>query len=675
MDIDIGKIDRIKIWHDNSGVGSAWFLDSVIIRKKYSTCHIISNIYIQRLEHISKALYRQIAQQIKQTSKVRTSSVNGNERRSMDRSSLKSNDYNENGLRDRLGSSRGILRSPTMYDKASLQKKVTWDEQSISSQDDLLSMNSQRSMAMQRIPEQKHKKEDSLPHETGHFNHQAYWISSHNYIENKWKIESIEEINSFHFDQSTRSLLLSDRSAINHQIKTSIRDNEDEIYECQANRWLAKDKEDGKLEVYLSAKLTHPSSITSQTNIDSKKKHLTPPNITFNNQHQNYVDEKERLKEIKYSSAYDLGSMERPSKSLTPHDLRSSSSHLPKTQLNDLHVKQYEQSSRINPSIDNRLPTSASLTQLSKSPRNIHELTDSISSEQQLLARITGVPSYHSRTPTTSLIPSSHHLKSPRNIDERESLVKNSNELPNYPRLPSNQRLNSPRSINNLTTPIITERQSLTKGLDTLPDYPRSSRSNKDLTTPLLNSRDSLVKMSREPPNYLRSVDTSMSSRNTKDPIGPLTGEHELLARITGEPAYRSPSSSSATSLTPLNQRTKFPRNTNDLMNSSINERETFNKLSSEPPIHPRLTSLSSSNQLSKSIRSSNESSSTSSRAPIEPLSRPKSPARSHPNVSSQKSIYGKIAYLITYYCVCLSIKIKYTIQLMVPNPRMIFNN
>jgi hypothetical protein len=35
MDIDVGKIDRIKIWHDNSKIGSAWFLDTVIIRKKH----------------------------------------------------------------------------------------------------------------------------------------------------------------------------------------------------------------------------------------------------------------------------------------------------------------------------------------------------------------------------------------------------------------------------------------------------------------------------------------------------------------------------------------------------------------------------------------------------------------------------------------------------------------
>jgi hypothetical protein len=205
-------------------------------------------------------------------------------------------------------------------------------------------------------------------------------------------------------------------------------------------------------------------------------------------------------------------------------------------------------------------------------------------------------------------------------MDERKS-----SKLPDYPQLSSNQRLKSPRSINDLTTPVINERQSLTKSFDALPDYPRSSsRINRDLTTPLLNSRDSLVKMSREPPNYPRSVDTSISSRNTKDFISPLTGEQELLARITGEP-----------SLTPLNQRAKISRNTNDLMNSSINERERL--------VHPRLTPMFSSNQL---VKSSNEPSNPSPRIVIEPPSRPKPAARSNPKVSSQKSIHGKTSLL-----------------------------
>jgi hypothetical protein len=695
MDIDIGKIDQIKIWHDNSGPGSAWFLDSVIIRKKYSTCQIISNIYIQRLEEISKVLYRQIRQQIKKNSTRHTSSINGDEHRSTDRHRFKSNDYDDNNSRDHLGSSRGILRSPTMYDKTSLQKKVRWDEQSIGSQDDTLSMNSQRTTTMQTIAQKKHRKDDSFPHESNHFDHQAYWISSHNYVENKWKINSIEEINSFDFDQSTRTLLLSDRLAANNKLKATIQENDDEIYEFQANRWLAKDKEDGKLEVYLTSKLIHKSSTVSDTSIDSKKKHITSTNLRFDDQRQRYAEEEENLKESKRSSPYDPGLIERSPKGLTPHDLRLSSSRLPNTskiQPNNLHasqrnidpssrsnitLKKQEESLKLNSSID-KLPSSSSLAQRSKSHRTINDLTDSLSSERELLARIAGEPSYHSRSTANSLISPSQRAQSPRNINERESLAKISSEPPNYSRLPaastslSNQYLKSPRSINNLITPIPSEREPLTKISDQPPRYPRSptgsllstdqniksSRSNNDRTTPLINTRDSLTKVSREPPNYPRSAAISMSSsnqslkspRNTKDLINPLTSEQELLARITREPSYRS--QSPATSLTALSQNAKLSRNTNDLIKTSTGERETLAKISSEPLNHPRLaaTSSLSSNQLSKPIRLSNETTSSLTRASMGSSLTPRAAARSNPNLPSQKSVYGKSDYFISYY-------------------------
>jgi len=693
MDIDIGKIDRIKIWHDNSGPGSAWFLDSVIIRKKYSTCQTISNIYIQRLEEISQALHRQIHEQIKKNSSLRTSSIRGDERRTTDRHSLKSNDYDDNNSKDRLGNSRSILRSLTMYDKANLQKKVTWDEQSIGSQDDSFSLNSQRTTAIQSMTEQKYKKEDSFHHESGHFDYQVYWISSHNYIDNKWKINSIEEINSFDFDQSTRSLLLSDRLTINNnKIKTSVHENDDEIYEFQANRWLAKDKEDGKIEVYLTSKLIHKSSITSDTSIDSKKKHPTPPINRFDGQHQRYAEEEEDLKESKHPSPYDLGSIERPPKGLTSHNLRLSSSHLPNTSksaLNDPHslqrnidpssrsnttFKKQEQSPRINSSSD-KFPSSSSLTQHSKSPRNINDLTDSLSSERELLARITGEPSYHPRSSTAkSLISPNQRSNSPRNTNERESLAKISNEPPNYPRLKTgstssfNQHLKSPRSNNDLITPRISERESLRNISDQPLHHPRSSattllssdqnikssRSNNNLTIPLTNTRDSLNKISHEPPNYYRSTNTLMSSsnqplkspRNTKDLINPLTSEQELLARMTGESSHRS--QSPATSLKPLNQHAKLPRNTNDLINSSTHERETLAKISPELLNHPR-SATTSSNQLSKPIRLSNEPTSSLTKTSIVPPLKPKLAARSNSNLSSQKSIHGKFNYFINY--------------------------
>ena len=597
MDIDIGKIDRIKIWHDNSGPGSAWFLDSVIIRKKYSTCYTISNIYVQRLEQISQVLYRQTWELMNKNSMVRESAVNEDERRL--------NEYN--GSKDRLGNSRGILRSPIMYDKVNLQKKVTWDEQSIGSQDDLLSLNSERSMTK---TEQHPKKEGSFSREIDHMDHQVYWISSHNYINNQWQIESIEEISSFHLDQSTRSLLLSDRSTRHHQNKTSIDANEDEIYACQANRWLAKDKEDGKLEVNLSAKLIHQSSI------DSKKKHHILSDIRIDSQSQKYNDERGSFKETKRSLS---------------HDLRSSSSR------SNIALKQQEESPKIN----------SSLIQQSKSSHHIHDLTDSMSSERELLARLTAGSAYPSRTSIGPSISSSQRLKSSPNIDQQDSLVRTTpGEHLHHPPLPA--RLSSPRRIHDLTTPAIRERQSLIRSSDALPNYPqlssdhnlKSSRSNKDLSISSLNSRESSVKNLREPSNNFRSIDTPTSSRvqplksprNTKNLINPLTSEQELLARITGNPSHQS--SSPATSLTSLSQHARVSRNTNDLIHSSMNDRPTLERI---PP-----TPSFSSNQPSKAIRSSNES--------LNSLTRSPSAARSsHSKLSPQKSIHGKMnSYILS---------------------------
>ena len=70
MDIDIGKIEQIKVWHENLDFDSGWFLDFVIIRKKYSTGHTVSKIYVQRLKLISQVLYHQIHDHIKKNLSV-----------------------------------------------------------------------------------------------------------------------------------------------------------------------------------------------------------------------------------------------------------------------------------------------------------------------------------------------------------------------------------------------------------------------------------------------------------------------------------------------------------------------------------------------------------------------------------------------------------------------------
>jgi hypothetical protein len=686
MDIDIGKIDRIKIWHDNSGPGSAWFLDSILIRKTYSTCQTISNIYIRRLEEISKALHRQIREQMKKNVTRHTSSISRDGRRSTDRHSLKPNDYDNNSSKERLGSSRGILRSPIMYDKTSLQKKVTWDEQSIGSQDDLLSINSQRTTAMQTRGEQKYKKEDSFHHETGHFDHQVYWISSHNYIDNKWKIKSIEEINSFDLDSSIRSLLLSDRSTINNKIRTSVSENDDEIYEFQANRWLAKDKEDGKLEVYLTAKLIHKSSITSDTSIDSKKKHPTSSNIHFDGQRQKYAEEEKNFKESKHSSPYDLGAIERSSKDLTPHDLRLSSSRLSNTsgtQLNDPHslqrkihpsthpnitFKKQEESPKIHSSVD-KLSSSSSLTQRPKSPHNINDLTDSLSSERELLAKLIGEPSYHSRSAATSLISPDQRSKSPRNINdltdslssERELLARLTGEPSYHSRsaatslISPDQRSKSPRNTN--------ERQSLTKIPNEPPGYPgltaastssssqrlKSPRSINDLTTPITSGRESLTKISDQPLNHPRSSAASplssnqsiKSLRSINDRTAPSPNARDSLTKISREPPDYS--QSPATLKSSSSQLSKSLRNTRDLIHPITSEQELLTRITGEPPppsyrSPSSTTSLTSSRQRAKSPRNTNDLI-NSSMGERETLAKISSDPFNHPRSSATSSL------------------------------------
>ncbi|CAF1056748.1 unnamed protein product [Adineta steineri] len=589
MDIDIGKIDRIKIWHDNTNPRSAWFLDSVIIYKKHSTCHTISDIYIQRLEQISKVLYRQHHEQMKKNmTTTHTSSTNENKHHSIDRQSskLKTNDH--------LGSNRSILRSPIMNDRSSLQKKVTWDEQSIGSQDDLLSIDSQRTKSMQIRKEQK---EESSHHKKDHNDYEIFWISSHNYKESKWQIKSVEETNSFNFDSSIRSLLLSDRLTTKNKTIISVKDIHDEIYEFQANRWLAKDKEDGKLEVYLTPK---QSSTIADINIDSRKKPMSSSKL-----HPTYDDKNKHL------SSHDQESIERTPRGLTPRDSQLSSlrsSVTPKTHLNDLHSSQ------------------KNVDQFSSHSWSSHEnnnLINSLNSEQELLARIAGVPSVRPRPSVTSMSPLSQRSKSPRDINEQESLIRTSRDSENYSSLAnisnssstSQQRFKSPRAINNFITPITHEQEPLTRVSDSSLNHPRlttaasssqnikSSRTSNDHTNALINTRDSLDRISDGLPNYSRLKPTLTSSltsnqrmkslRNSNEFTNSIINEQELLDRITDEPSNRP--RSSVNSLSTLNHRTKSPRN--------LLEQESSLKISDELPSY----SQSTSNQRLKSLRNSNE--------------------------------------------------------------------
>ena len=239
MDVDVGKIDRIRIWHDNSGSTPGWFLSSVVVRKKYSSSRTIASIFVKRLEEISQAYYRHGRAQLK---KVSADKMAGSERR-RDARSREDGDASSN---DRLGSNRSILRSPVMSKNEALQKKVSWGESSTDKQ---------------RTREPKRRPDDSPPTiESGHIEHQAFWISSHRFVEQKWKIKSLEESNALDLDSSTRSLLLSDRAAAHTKTRPSDEAKDDDTYEFEANRWLAKDEEDRQTEVTLKPKSSRLSA-------------------------------------------------------------------------------------------------------------------------------------------------------------------------------------------------------------------------------------------------------------------------------------------------------------------------------------------------------------------------------------------------------------------------------
>ncbi|CAF0903962.1 unnamed protein product [Adineta steineri] len=529
MDLDVGKIDRIKIWHDNSGVGAAWLLDNVTVRKKYSTSRSITNIFIQRLEQISTVLYYQILKQVQKSHSVRTS----------DRKSEHSNDD--------LDNNRSILR------KNSLHKKVTWDENSIGSQEDFISNDKTRMKSKQTTVEQKSKKDDLLaPNEAGHFDHQAYWISSHSYIDKKWQIKSIEEQNSFNLEQSIRSLLLSDRSTISSKIKTPINERDDDIYEFEAKRWLAKDKNDGKTEVYLTPKSIQ---LSTHTNTEMKTKPKSLADTLNDTQKKQFTSSSKSSSELRYeeehskrSSQHDLGSLQKSPRSLTSLDRPPQDTT--KTKIDQSHELKRSSSTlkrQEEPFID-KYQRPSSPNQHAKSPRDHHDRIIPSASERELLARVSGEPPYHSRSAATSLLDTrssdlyNQRSKSPRLNNEpaspltsnRDQSARKPSELPHHSRPAAtslidtrssdlyNQHSRSPRLNNDLTSPLTTSpltsnrdvsarkpselshhsrpvATSLTdtRSSDLYNQRPKSSRLNNDLTSPLTSNRDVL---SRKPP-------------------------------------------------------------------------------------------------------------------------------------------------------------------------------
>ena len=327
MDIDVGKIEHIRIWHDNSGAGPGWFLDSVLIRKKYSRSRVIADTFVERLEQLGHVYRHRAQDQIKKA--MAKSSAKDDQSHASDRLNPKSKYYDEDERNQRLGSSQSILRSPAGRDKASAQKSVRWDQQSVDS-----SNNVSLDRAQRMSPPQKRPKDEPLTVESGHFDHHVYWISSHIYADNKWQIKSVEEKDKVLLDSSTRSSLLVDRAAANNKAKVSADEKDDDVYEFEANRWLAKDEGDKKIEVVLKPKSTRLSSATTNEvkpkTSDVKKKPPVPSSMeNFPNARFDRSDELQG----KRMSPLDLGRSDRSPKGLerldrSPREMTHSSPHI-----------------------------------------------------------------------------------------------------------------------------------------------------------------------------------------------------------------------------------------------------------------------------------------------------------------------------------------------------------
>ena len=319
MDIDVGKIDQIRIWHDNSGAGPGWFLDFVLIRKKYSSSRLIADTFVQHLEQFSQIYYRQARDQIKKAieKSQKPPTTKDNQSHSSTELNPRRKYYDEDEPNQRLGSSQSILRSPTGRDRGNTQKTVRWNHEDLDS-----SNNVSPNRAQRMSPSQKRAKDELSNVESGHFDHQAHWISSHTFADNKWQIKSVEEKSKLLVDSSTRSQLLSDRISANSKSKVSSDEKEDDVYEFEANRWLAKDEGDKTIEAILKPKSSRLSSATTeemkQKTADVKKKPL-PPASSSDDYPRTRFDRSDDH-QVKRASPRDLGRFDASPRALDPLD-------------------------------------------------------------------------------------------------------------------------------------------------------------------------------------------------------------------------------------------------------------------------------------------------------------------------------------------------------------------
>jgi hypothetical protein len=246
MDNDVGQIHSIKIWHDNAGLQAAWFLDTVVIRKKYSVPVIQS--FNERANEISQVFYQRADKKFRQfLSKTPSNQTEGNHRI----------DYYETS-HDQYRNGSSILLDPATDNRRTANKHVTWQEKN---NDNVRHTSSHESS--RRQPRSAESSRNDMFDQLGHIEHHAYWISSHRFIDDAWIIESIEEKDRALFDSSTRSRLLADRSVMNKKNKSSTSDIDDDVYEFTANRWLGKDEGDHKIEVILQPNSVKLSAATT----------------------------------------------------------------------------------------------------------------------------------------------------------------------------------------------------------------------------------------------------------------------------------------------------------------------------------------------------------------------------------------------------------------------------
>ena len=470
MDIDVGEINRIKIWHDNSGAGPGWFLETVVIRKKHSTFRPVTTLFIQRLEQASQVLYNRAREQLQKLSQKPAASSKEN-----DRQSLSSKTY------DDLGSNRSILRGSTMSDKTNT-KSVRWNERGGGSQEDI-SYDARRMKTLEKI-------------ESGHFEHHAHWISSHDYVNKKWQIQSIEEQNSLNFDQSTRSQLLEDRNVSNTKIKSTVSDRDDDVYEFGANRWLAKDEGDRKIEVYLTPKSTKLSTETSNEakskasadrTMDPKRKSTASSDSRYGKYDSEHADR---------ASKFELGPLEKSPRSSTP--LLDRSPHdTSKTHFDDPRSSHRSQGSLLNSS--KRQDSSSIDKDHRPSSRISNDVRPPSASQRDLLSRISREPPYHSRSIAASA------------IDSGSSTATNS-------------RLKSTRFDDEPTSPLTSHRDYTLKTPAEPATRLKSTRFDNEMTSPSTGHRDYTSKTPAEtatrPKSAVRSVPELPLSRTTRSKFG-----------------------------------------------------------------------------------------------------------------------------------------------------------